>query len=48
MTDWEKLADLLGIAEEDRESLFDDLVNKNASLELFFYEDGSISWGTLG
>jgi hypothetical protein len=48
MTDWEKLADLLGIVEEDREPLFNDLVSRNTDLVLFFYEDGSIDWGTLG
>lgn len=48
MTDWEKLADLLGIVEEDRELLFNDLVNRNTDLVLFFNEDGSIDWGTLG
>lgn len=46
MTDWEKLADLLDIAEERRESLFNDLVNRNTSLVLFFNENGSIDWGT--
>lgn len=48
MTDWEKLADLLGIVEEDREPLFNDLVNRNTDLVLFFNEDGSIDWGTIG
>lgn len=47
MTDWEKLADLLGIVEEHRESLFNDLVNRNTNLVLFFNEDGSIDCGTL-
>jgi hypothetical protein len=49
MTDFDKLMEILKVKDEDeRNELFEGLVSKNFELVLFFHEDGSINWGTLG
>ena len=44
MTDFDKLAELLGMTEEFKKRAFENLVNKNAQLYLWFNEDGSLDW----
>lgn len=47
-TDFDKLMDILRIEEKDRQSLFNNIIFGNVELVLFYEDDGSISWGTLG
>lgn len=47
-TDFDKLMDILRIKEKDRQSLFNNIICGNVELVLFYENDGSISWGTLG
>lgn len=45
MTTFDKLADTLGMTKEDKEELFQQLVDNDISLDLWFYEDGTVDWG---
>lgn len=47
-TDFDKLMDVLRVEEKDREPLFNGIMCGDIDLVLFYKEDGSISWGTLG
>ena len=47
-TDFDKLMDILRIEEKDRQPLFNNIICGNVELVLFYEDDGSISWGTLG